>query len=399
MNIVGLRWVFKTKLKADGSIERFKAWLVAKGYNQIEGVDFDDTFSPVVKATTIRLVLAVATTLHWSIKQLDVKNAFLHGDLIETVFIEQPPGFVDPNYPVHVCRLKKALYGLKQAPKAWFHKFSTHLLHLGFICSKSDSSLFVWKSSKDTILLLLYVDDIVLTGGSPFLLHALILNLKSKFAMKDMGDLHYFLGIEVTRCKDGLFLCQRKYALDVLERTKMACARAIHTPFAQKHELYEPQGYPIDPSGFRSIVSALQYLTLTRPDLSHAVNLLCQFVQHPVATHWAGVKRVLQYLAGSTKLGLHITLCSSLNVVGFSDADWGGCPLTRRSTTGLCVFLGSNYVSWASKKQTTMARSSAEAEYRALASLAAEITWLTYILRDIGVSLPNLGQYFSSSPH
>ncbi|XP_059277831.1 uncharacterized mitochondrial protein AtMg00810-like [Lycium ferocissimum] len=169
----------------------------------------------------------------------------------------------------------------------------------------------------------------------------------------------------------------------------MACARAIHTPLAQKHELHEPQGSAIDPSDFRSIVGALQYLTLTRPDISHAVNLLCQFMQHPVANHWAGVKRVLRYLAGSTQLGLRMTARSSLNIVGFSDADWGGCPLTRRSTTGLCVFLGSNCVSWASKKQTTVARSSAEAEYRALASLAAEITWLTYILQDIGISLPS----------
>ncbi|XP_049357110.1 uncharacterized mitochondrial protein AtMg00810-like [Solanum verrucosum] len=175
--------------------------------------------------------------------------------------------------------------------------------------------------------------------------------------------------------------------MDILEGTNMNCSRYIHTPLATKHELHDTGGPPVDASEFRSIVGALQYLTLTRPELAHAVNLLCQFMQHRCATHWTGVKRVLRYLAGTTQLGLRITAKSSLNLVGFSDADWGGCPITRRSTTGLCVFLGSNCVSWASKKQTTVAKSSAEAEYRLLASLAAELTWITYILSDIGISL------------
>lgn len=173
MNVVGLKWVFKTKLKADGTVERFKARLAVKGYNQIEGVNFEDTFSPVVKATNIRIVLSIATTLHWPLKQFDIKNDFLHRDLKETVFMEQPSGFKDPIFIDHVCLLKKAMYGLKQAPKAWFHKFSSYLLHLGFMCSKSDSSLFVWHSDRGTILLLLYVDEIILTGSQSALLNEL----------------------------------------------------------------------------------------------------------------------------------------------------------------------------------------------------------------------------------
>lgn len=163
MNVVGLRWVYKMKFHADGSVERFKARLVSKGYNQIEGIDFEDTFSPIVKASTIRIVLSIAITLNWEIKQLDVKNAFLHGDLKETVFTKQPPGIRDPIFPNHVCLLKKAFYCLRQAPKAWLHKFSSYLLHLGFLYSKADSSLFILHSSEVTLLLLLYVDDIILT--------------------------------------------------------------------------------------------------------------------------------------------------------------------------------------------------------------------------------------------
>ncbi|KAH0730457.1 hypothetical protein KY289_001645 [Solanum tuberosum] len=155
-----------------------------------------------------------------------------------------------------------------------------------------------------------------------------------------MGDLHFFLGIEVIRCPDGLFHSQHKYAMDILKRTKMTCSRYIHTPLATKHELHDTGGPPVDASEFRSIVGALQYLTLTRPELAHAINLLCQFMQHHCATHWTGVKRVLRYLAGTTQLGLHITAKSSLNLVGFSDADWGGCPITRRSTTALKQNIG-----------------------------------------------------------
>lgn len=277
MNVVGSKWVFKTKLTADGTVERFKARLVAKGYNQIEGVDFEETFSPVVKATTIRIVLSIATTLRWEIKELDVKNAFLHGDLKETVFMEQPPGFKDPIFPNHVCLLKKAHYGLKQAPKAWFHKFSSYLLHLGFLCSKAAPPSLCCTPPK---ALSCYSCRLmtILTGNSSSLLLELINKLKSRFAMKDMGDLHYFLGIEVTRSKDGLFLSQGKYASDIPHRTKMLCARALKTPTSQKHDLYTFVGSNIDATEFRSVLGALQYLTLTQPEISHAVNLLCKFM-------------------------------------------------------------------------------------------------------------------------
>ncbi|XP_060171511.1 uncharacterized mitochondrial protein AtMg00810-like [Lycium barbarum] len=323
----------------------------------------------------------------WPFRQLDVKNAFLHGRLKETVYMQQPPGFEDSNAPNHVCLLQKAIYGLKQAPKAWFQRFSEALLHLGFLGSHADSSLFVHRHKGDIVILLLYVDDIVITGNNLMLLHTLISQLRTHFAIKDIGSLHFFLGIEVVPYTDGIYLSQVKYANDILKRTMMHCARAIHTPLSQKNDFHVATGSPVDAFDYRSIVGGLQYLTLTRLDLTHAVNQVCQFMQAPTTTHWQGVKRILRYLTGTINFGLRITSRSSLQVVGFSDADWEGCAITRRSTTGLCVFLGTNCISWSSKKQHTMSKSSAEAEYRALASLAAEITWILHLLQHLGVSL------------
>ncbi|XP_059285846.1 uncharacterized mitochondrial protein AtMg00810-like [Lycium ferocissimum] len=202
-----------------------------------------------------------------------------------------------------------------------------------------------------------------------------------------MGNLRFFLGIEVVRYADGLYIIQKKYAQNFLQRTMMHCARAIHTPLSQKCDLHTDGGSPVDASDYRSMVGALQYLTLMRPDLTHAVNQVCQFMQAPTTTQWKGVNRILRYLARTVNFWLRITSKYSLKLVGFFDADWAGCAVTRRSTTGLCVFLGANCISWSSKKQHTVAKSSAEAKYRALASLAAEITWLLHLLRHLGVSL------------
>ncbi|XP_060202737.1 uncharacterized mitochondrial protein AtMg00810-like, partial [Lycium barbarum] len=345
----------------------------------------------------IRIVLTIATVRQWPLRQLDVKNAFLHGRLKETIYMQQPPGFEDSTGTNHVCLLQRAIYGLKQAPKAWFQRFNEVLLHLGFLGSHADSSLFVLRRQGDIIILLLYVDDIVITGSNPNLLQSLISQLSVQFALKDMGNLHFFLGIEVIRYVDGLYLSRKKYAQNILQRTMMHCARAIHTQLSQKCDIHTDGGSPVDASNYRSTVGALQYLTLTRPDLTHAVNQVCQFMEAPTTTQWQGVKHILRYLAGTVNFGLRITSKSSLKVVGFSDADWAGCAVTRRSTTGLCVFLGANCISWSSKKQHTIAKSSAEAEYRALASLAAEITWILHLLRHLGVSLDSPPVLFSDN--
>ena len=217
MHVIGSKWVFKTKLKPDGSLDRLKACLVAKGYHQIDGVDYSETYSPVIKPGTIRMIISIALIRDWPLRQLDVKNAFLHGNISEDLYMQQPPGMADGEFPTHVCKLQKALYGLKQAPRAWFDRFSTFLLQYGFFCSLSDPSLFILHSDYSSLILLLYVDDMLITGSTPTLVSNFISLLSSEFAMKDLGPIHHFLGMEITPTSNGLHLSQSHYAVTILE--------------------------------------------------------------------------------------------------------------------------------------------------------------------------------------
>jgi len=198
-NLVGCKWVFRIKRKTDGSIDRYKARLVTKGFHQQTGVDFSETYSPVIKPTTVRLVLSITLSSGWSIKQIDIQNAFLHGLLSEEVYMSQPPGFTHPQFPDHVCRLQKALYGLKQAPRAWFSRLSSKLIEFGFVPSQSDSSLFIYKSATFITYILIYVDDIIITSSKPEAITELLNQMESEFAIKQLGDLIFFLGIEVSQ--------------------------------------------------------------------------------------------------------------------------------------------------------------------------------------------------------
>lgn len=387
-NLVGCRWIFKIKRHADGSIARHKARLVAQGFSQEHGQDYGETFSPVVKPTSVRLVLALAAHYGWKLRQLDVKNAFLHGILHEEVYMAQPPGFADSHHSQLVCRLHKSIYGLKQAPRAWNERFTAFLPSLGFQHTYSDASLFVNHSADGIIVLLVYVDDIIITGSNTDAITRIIQSLAIEFEIKDLGDLHFFLGIQIQHVHNGLFLTQSQYVLELLVKTNMNDAKACDTPCLPYQRLPKDDGIPFeDPTLYRSVVGALLYLTFTRPDIAFSVNQVCQFMQQPMAIHFTAVKRILRYLKGTAKYGIHY-LHSSLELKAFSDADWAGDPNDRRSTTGLVVFLGSNPISWCSKKQTTVSRSSTEAEYRALSFTAAEIDWIKQLLTFLHVELP-----------
>ncbi|KAD3642035.1 hypothetical protein E3N88_31259 [Mikania micrantha] len=382
-NIVGCKWIFRTKFRADGTVERYKARLVAQGFTQIPGIDYSYTFSPVVKATTVRIVLSLAIINKWHLHQLDVNNAFLHGNLDELVYMEQPPGFIDPRFPNHVCRLNKALYGLKQAPRAWFHRLSTFLVTNGFVCSRADPSLFVFKQGSCVMYLLAYVDDLILTGNEEHVLKSFTSRLHKEFAIKDLGRLNYFLGLEVTYPDAGLFLSQTKYAHEILERAALLDCKPVSTPLASNTS-FTSLGDPYnDSTHYRSLVGALQYLTITRPDISYAVNQVSQFLQAPTTRHYQSVKRILRYIKGTINFGITFSRPTITTLVGFSDADWARCIETRRSTYGYSIYLGGNLVSWSAKKQPTIARSSCESEYRAMANAAAEIIWITHLLQEL----------------
>jgi hypothetical protein len=238
-NVVTSKWLFRHKLTSDGSLDRYKARWVLRGFTQRPGVEYDEIFSPVVKFATVRAVLSLALSRDWVIHQLDVKNAFLHGTLTETVYCSQPTGFIDADCPDLVCRLNRSLYGLKQAPWAWYSRFASYLASIGFVEAKSDTSLFIYRCGDDTVYLLLYIDDIVLMASTADLLHRTIVALQREFAMKDLGPLHHFLGITAECRSQGLFLHQRQYAIDILERADMSDCKPCSTPVDTQAKLSE----------------------------------------------------------------------------------------------------------------------------------------------------------------
>ncbi|XP_071679843.1 uncharacterized protein [Lolium perenne] len=281
-NIIDCKWVYKIKHKADGSIDKYKARLVAKGFKQRYGIDYEDTFSHVVKSATIRLVLSIDVSRGWNLRQLDVKNAFLHGVLEENVYMRQPPGYEVKGKTQYICKLDKALYGLKQAPRAWFSRLSTKLQALGFRASKADTSLFFYSKRNISIFVLIYVDDIIVASSCHKATSALLRDLQKEFALKDLGDAHYFLGIEVKKTYNGLLLTQERYTTDILKRVGMLTCKPTNTPMSTSEKLSAYEGNSLsleDATRYRSIVGALQYLTLTRPDISFSVNKTGQAAQ------------------------------------------------------------------------------------------------------------------------
>ena len=384
MHVLGCRWVFRTQLNADGTLKKRRSRLVAKGYEQSEGIDYLDTYSPMVRTATIRTVLHLATVLQWEMRQFDFQHAFLHGNLQETVYMRQPAGFVDEEHPDYVCLLHKAIYGLKQAPRAWFDKFSTFLLEFGFVCSFSDPSMFVCIKGTNIIILLLYVDEMLVTGNNSKLLQDLLESLNTQFKMKDLGQLGYFLGIQIYHHSDGLFMSQQKYAEDLLAIASMSdCSLPLDlNRVTEKEELFSYPTY------FQSLAGKLQYLTLTRPDIQFAMNYVCQKMHAPSVFDFHHLKRILRYVKGTVTMGVSFTRHTDFKVTAYSDSDWSGCPTTSRSTGGFSTYLGSNLISWSSKKQSTISKSSTEAEYRSLSETASEITWLCLLLKDLCIPLP-----------
>ena len=383
---IGLKWVFKLKKDAAGNTIRHKARLVAKGYVQRRGIDFDEVFAPVARLETVRLLIAVAAQEGWEIHHLDVKSAFLNGELEEEVYVVQTPGFEQKESEEKVFKLRKALYGLRQAPRAWNIKLDRSLISLGFVRSPLEHAVYVRSSGGARLLVGVYVDDLVVTGSNIDEVKKFKKQMLDLFSMSDLGLLSYYLGIEVKQSEEGIKLSQTSYASKILEKTGMLQSNTCQVPMEQRLKLRKSgEGKKVDATYYRSVVGSLRYLVNTRPDLAYSVGIVSRYMECPTSQHLAAVKQILRYIRGTLNLGCSYVRKSSqeLNLLGYSDSDHAGDTDDCKSTTGVMYFLGGCPISWLSQKQKVVALSSCEAEYIAAATAACQGVWLSRLLAEM----------------
>ncbi|KAJ9544026.1 hypothetical protein OSB04_023733 [Centaurea solstitialis] len=385
--VIGTKWIFRNKTDERGIVIKNKARLVAQGYTQEEGIDYDDVFAPVARIEAIRLFLAFASYKGFKVYQMDVKSAFLYGTIDEEVYVSQPPGFEDPKYPDKVYKLRKALYGLYQAPRAWYDTLSSYLLENKFERGVINKTLFIKRTKTDMLLVQIYVDDIIFRSTKDDLCKEFEELMHKKFKMSSMGELTFFLGLQVKQKPEGIFINQSKYVASMLQKFGMTDAKPASTPMeTHKHLTADVEGEEVDVHHYRSMIGSLMYLTASRPDIMFAVCVCARFQVRPKESHLHAVKRIFKYLKGQPRLGLWYPNHSSFDLVAYTDSDYGGANLDRKSTSGGCQFLGGRLVSWQCKKQTTVSQSTTEAEYIAASQCCSQVLWIQNQMQDYGLS-------------
>ncbi|GJR46345.1 putative ribonuclease H-like domain-containing protein [Tanacetum coccineum] len=360
---IGTKWVYRNKKDERGIVVRNKARLVAQGYTQEEGIDYDEVFAPVARIEAIRLFLAYASFMGLIVYQMDVKSAFLY---------------------------EKALYGLHQAPRAWYETLSTYLLENRYRRGTIDKTLFIKKDRGDILLVQVYVDDIIFGSTKKSLCVEFEQMMHKRFQMSSMGELTFFLGLQVQQKEDGIFISQDKYVADILKKFDFTTVKAASTPIETNKALNkDEEAEDVDVHLYRSMIGSLMYLTTSRPDIMFAVCACARFQVTPKTSHLHAVKRIFRYLKGQPKLGLWYPRDSPFDLEAFSDSDYAGASLDRKSTTGGCQFLGKRLISWQCKKQTIVANSTTEAEYVAAANCCGQVLWIQNQMLDYGFNFMN----------
>ncbi|GJT11160.1 retrovirus-related pol polyprotein from transposon TNT 1-94 [Tanacetum coccineum] len=367
MFLIKLKWIYKVKTDESGGVLKNKARLVAQGFRQEEGIDFEESFAPVARIEAIRIFVAYAAHKNMIIYQMDVKTAFLNGELKEEVYVSQPEGFVDQDNPSHVYKLKKALYGLKQAPRAWYDMLSSFLISQQFSKGAVDPTLFTRHAGNDILLVQIYVDDIIFASTNTAMCDEFANQMTNKFKMSMMRQMSFFLGLQISQSPKGIFINQSKYASKIVKKYGLHSTDSVNTPMIENKKLDEDlQGKPVDATLYHGMIGSLMYLTSSRPDLNHVVCLCARYHAKPIEKHLQAVKRIFRYLNGTINMGLWYSKDTDMSLIAYADADHAGCQDTRRSTSGSAQFLGDKLVSWLSKKQKSTAISSTKAEYIAL---------------------------------
>ncbi|GJR58160.1 putative ribonuclease H-like domain-containing protein [Tanacetum coccineum] len=358
-----------------------KARLVAQGHRQEEGIDYKEVFALVERIEAIRLFLADDSFMGFLVYQMDVKSAFLYGTIEEEVYVTQPPGFKDPDHPDKVYKVVKALYGLHQAPRAWYETLANYLLSNGFKRGKIDQTLFIKKQKGDILLVQVYVDDIIFGSTNKELCTGFEKLMKDKFQMSSMGELTFFLGLQVQQKEDGIFISQDKYVAEILKKFNYSDVKSASTPVdLEKPLVKDGDADDVDVHLYRSMIGSLMYLTASRPDIMFAVCACARFQVTPKTSHLLAVKRIFRYLKGKPTLGLWYSRDSPFELVAYTDSDYAGATQDRKSTTGGCQFLGNRLISWQCKKQTVVATSTTEAEYVAAANCYGQVKHVEYLM-------------------
>ncbi|GJT30049.1 retrovirus-related pol polyprotein from transposon TNT 1-94 [Tanacetum coccineum] len=391
MTIIGTKWVFRNKLDENGIVSRNKARLVAQGYNQQEGIDYDETYAPVARLESIRILLAYACALDFKLFQMDVKSAFLNGFINEEVYVAQPPGFIDFEKPDHVYKLKKALYGLKQAPKAWYDRLKAFLIKHEYKMGMVDNTLFTKKKSSNLIIVQIYVDDIIFGSTCQDMCDEFAKIMHDEFEMSMMGELNFFLGLQIKQMEDGIFFNQSKYIKEMLKKFGLEDSKPMKTPMSSDTKLTKDEECEsVDSTKYRGMIGSLLYLTASRPDIMFSVCLCARFQEAPKTSHLEAVKRIFRYIKGTTHLGLWYPKGTGIETVVYADSDHAGDYVDRKSTSGICTFVGCCLTSWFSKKQTALAISTTEAEYVSAEKACQQALWMKQALIDYDVRLDDV---------
>uniref|UniRef100_A0A251VAV7 Putative zinc finger, CCHC-type n=1 Tax=Helianthus annuus TaxID=4232 RepID=A0A251VAV7_HELAN len=381
---IGLKWVFKLKKDADGKITKHKARIVAKGYVQRKGVDFEEVFAPVARLETIRLILAIAAKEGWPVYHLDVKSAFLNGELQEEVYVSQPDGFVIAGKERMVYKLHKALYGLRQAPRAWNQRLDKALKRVGFLKCPQEQAIYKLQGSKTSLIVGVYVDDLIVTGSDDKQVCDFKQKLNKMFDMVDLGKLSYYLGIKVEQKEGEITICQGGYAKKILQSAGLLDCNPSQWPMDPKLKLTKDEtGKPVDATSYRRIIGSLRYLLHTRPDLGYTVGVLSRFMESPKESHLMAMKQVLRYVKGSLDYGLRYRKDGDGELIGFSDSGHGCNAVDGKATTGMAFYYSGNLITCSSQKQKTVALSSCEAEFMAATSAACQALWLKSLLAEL----------------
>ncbi|GJU79580.1 retrovirus-related pol polyprotein from transposon TNT 1-94 [Tanacetum coccineum] len=372
--LIKLKWIYKVKTDEFGGVLNNKARLVAQGFRQEEGIDFEESLAPVARIEAIRIFVANAAHKNMKIYQIDVKTTFLNGELKEEVYVSQLEGFVDQDNPSHVYKLKKALYGLKQAPRAWYDMLSSFLISQHFSKGAVDPTLFTRQAGNDLLLVQIYVDDIIFASTNTAMCNEFANQMTTKFKMSMMGQMPFFLGLPISQSSRGIFINQSKYAYEIVQKYGLLSTDFVDTPMVEKNKLDEDlQGKQVDATVYHGMIGSLMYLTSSRPDLIYAVCLCARYQAKPTEKHLQVVKRIFRYLKGTINMGLWYSKDTDMSLTTYADTDHAGCQDTRRSTSGSAQFLGDKLVSWSSKKQKSTAISSTKAEYISLSGCCAQI--------------------------